>query len=323
MRNAIPAISVIVPAYGVAHLLPEALVSLQAQDFPAWEAIVIDDGAPDDVAGAVAQFGDDSRIRLVQTDNGGLATARNRAIAVSGAPLLALLDGDDLFEPGYLTAMIAAMEAHPEAGFVTCDATNFGTPEREGHPFSRHAPQVGPITLDRVLSRHFNVYIGSVIRRSAFDEVGGFNGALRSAEDLDLWLRLLEAGWQGFHVPQPLGRYRRRAGSLSSNEMNLLRWTEQVYVGALERLGSRPEATTAAAMLDQTRRQMNWIDGEKLIREGRAREGIALLTEAGADGRSLRWRLAMPVMRRVPWLAPALIQIRAWLPPLFPFASGW
>ena len=109
-----PRIAVIVPAYGVAHLLAEALDSLRAQSFTDWEAIVIDDGAPD-VAGAVAPYLDDSRIRVLATDNRGVSTARNRAIAEARAPLIALLDGDDLFRPGYLAAMVAAMEVDPGA----------------------------------------------------------------------------------------------------------------------------------------------------------------------------------------------------------------
>lgn len=321
MSEYLPAISVVVPAYGVAHLLPEALASLQAQDFSDWEAVVVDDGAPDDVAGAVAHFADDPRIRLLQTDNGGLAVARNRAIAAARAPLIALLDGDDLFEPDYLSTMIAAISADPRIGFVTCDAINFGLREREGHLFSRHSPQAEPITLDRVLARQFNVYVGSVIRRGALDSVGGFDGGLRSVEDLDLWIRLLETGAKGAYVPRPLARYRRRSDSLSSNKKNLLRWTMRVYENAISRLEDRPEAATATKMLEKIGRETAWIEGEEMIRDGRPQEGIAVLTDAGADRRSLRWRVAMPLMRRMPWLASALIQIRALMPPLFP--SPW
>jgi glycosyltransferase involved in cell wall biosynthesis len=81
-----PRVSVIVPAYGVAHLLGEALDSLLAQSFTAWECLVIDDGAPDDVAGAVAPYLADPRVRFIATANHGVSAARNRAIAEARAP---------------------------------------------------------------------------------------------------------------------------------------------------------------------------------------------------------------------------------------------
>ena len=58
----LPRVAVIVPAYGVAHLLGEALASLQAQILAEWECVVIDDGAPDDVAAAVAPYLADPQI---------------------------------------------------------------------------------------------------------------------------------------------------------------------------------------------------------------------------------------------------------------------
>ena len=76
-----PRVAVIVPAYGVAHLLGEALDSLQAQTFTEWECVVIDDGAPDDVAGAVAPYLADPRIQFLSTPNHGVSSARNTAIA--------------------------------------------------------------------------------------------------------------------------------------------------------------------------------------------------------------------------------------------------
>ena len=314
MQNEPPSISIIVPAYGVAHLVGEALASLQAQDFRDWEAIVVDDGAPDDVAAALAPFESDPRIRLLATDNGGLATARNRAIAIARAPLVALLDGDDLYEPDYLSTMIAAIGVDPGIGFVTCDATNFGLPSREGQRFSRYAPQQPPITLARVLQREFNIFVGCVIRREALDSVGGFDGDLRSAEDFDLWIRLLAQGWACGHVARPLVRYRRRPDSLSANSATLLHATAQVYAKAETALRGRPEAAIAARMRASTLQQIDWIAAEAMIREGQARDGVALLTRSGADKRSLRWRIAMPVMRALPGLAPLLIDMRYRLP---------
>ena len=313
MRNQLPSISVIVPAYGVAHFLAEALDSLRAQDFSNWEAIVVDDGAPDDVASVVAGFAEDPRIRLLQTDNGGIAIARNRAVPAARAPLVCLLDGDDAYKSDYLSTMIAAIEADPALGFVTCDAWITGLRAREGQPFSRYTPQVGPITLERVLSRAFNVFVGCTIRRSALDRVGGFDGRLRSAEDLDLWIRLLEGGWQCGYVSRPLVRYRRRSDSLSADTVGLLRGTEQVYMNAAARLAGRPEIAVIQSVLLATRQRLSWCEAEALIRAGRPRDGVELLTASGADRRSLRWRIAMPIMRHAPWLAPTLIDMRYWL----------
>lgn len=308
----LPVVSVIVPAYGVAHLLGDALASLQAQTLTDWEAIVVDDGAPDDVAGAFAVFADDERIGLLQTDNGGVSVARNRAVAIARAPLLAFLDGDDAYRPRYLEMMTAALARDPKLGFVTCDATLFGAVDREDDLFSRHTPQVPPVTLERVLRREITVLAGSTLRREAFEGVGGFDPELRTCEDFHLWLRLLAAGWAADYVAEPLVRYRKRAGSLSSDDFGMLDGLRLAYMKIATLLDGRPEADVARAMLAEVRNRRDWIEGETLILGGHARAGLRKLE--GAERRSLRWRLAMPVMRAVPALAAPLMRLRPRLP---------
>ncbi|WP_156678801.1 glycosyltransferase family 2 protein [Sphingomonas profundi] len=310
MNDHAPAVSVIVPAYGLAHLVGETLRSLQAQRFQDWEAIVVDDGAPDDVEGALRPFRTDSRIRLLQTDNRGVATARNRAIGHARAPLIALLDGDDLYEPDYLDTMVAAIDHDARLGFVSCDATYFGEAAREGRRFSEFSPQVPPITLDRMMRREFNVFTACILRLAAFNEVGGYDGTLPAAEDFDLWLRLLEAGWQGGYVAQVLVRYRRRAESLSRQTAKMMAALARVYRAAAARLGQRPEAGVAAEMAAQIERQTAWEEGDALIRAGRVREGLRVLRAARAWQRSRRWWVAMPLMLAVPALAKPLLRGR-------------
>jgi glycosyltransferase involved in cell wall biosynthesis len=305
-------VSVIVPAYGVAHLVGEALASLQAQHCQDWEAIVVDDGAPDDVASAVARFADDRRIRLLQTTNGGLATARNRGVAASRAPFIALLDGDDQYEPDYLDRMLAAIEADAGLGFVSCDETMFGAPRYAGRLYSSQYPMSGPVTLERVLNREVAIIAASIIRRSAFDEVGGFDGDLRSVEDLDLWIRLLAAGWRGAILTQALVRYRRRPGSLSTQPRGMLTGSCRVYRKAAAALRGRPEGRAAERLLARYEQELRWTEGQEAILGGDVGRGVALL--AGAEQRSPRWRLALAVMRRAPWAAVPLLRLRAWLP---------
>jgi glycosyltransferase involved in cell wall biosynthesis len=296
----VPRVAVIVPAYGVAHLLAQALISLQAQSLQDWEAIVVDDGAPD------------KRFRLLRTDNGGLATARNRAIAVSSAPFIALLDGDDVYAPDYLDRMLAAIQADPALGFVSCDAVMFGDRRFAGRRYSEGHPMGGPVTLPRVLNRDVAVLVASIIRRSAFEAVGGFDGALRSVEDLDLWLRLLTAGWRATILPKALVRYRRRPGSLSSRPKGMLAASVQVYGKAAASLAGRPEATIAQRWLARHAEQLRWIEGQEAVLRGDVAIGLRQL--AGAEQSSSRWRLALSVMRRAPWLAAFLIRLRVWLP---------
>lgn len=312
MRQSDPLISVIVPAYGVAHLVGEALSSLQAQSFVDWEAIVVDDGAPDDVAGAWAPFAGDPRIRLLLTDNGGVAIARNRAFAESRGTYIALLDGDDAYEPAYLATMIAAIALRPEVGFVTCDATYTGLADRAGQRFSAFHPQSGEITLARVMRQEFNVFTACMMRREALNAVGGYDPTLRAVEDLDLWIRLIAAGWQGMRVDEALVRYRRHAGSLSFNTRAMVSASRRVWEKMIIELAGRPEEAVARALLADIVKLQRWTDGESLIKAGEVSRGLDLMYGTGRA--SLRWRVAMPLMRMFPGLAVPLLKIRAHLP---------
>lgn len=302
-----PSVSVIVPAYGVAPLIGEALASLQAQTRPDWEAIVVDDG-DQDVAPVLGTLATDERIRLLRTDNGGLAVARNRAAGVAKAPLLALLDGDDAYFPNYVEDMLAVFDDRPSLGFATCDATYFGLPDRAGRLFSEFHAQQGPVTLARVLARQFNVFVGSVIRKDAFDAIGGFDASLRSCEDLDLWIRLLGSGYEAAYVPRPLSRYRRRHGSLSTNTVGMVGWEARVYRKAAAALDGRAEQTIALESAERLKAHGARARAEHLILNGDAKRGVALLRRYRLE--SLRWRTLVLAMQVWPQLGRPIFRLR-------------
>lgn len=302
------AMTIVIPAYGVTAMLADALDSVLAQDRSDWRAIVVDDGDAR-VAPYVAPYLADPRISFLQTDNGGLPTARNRAIAASSTPYVALLDGDDILEPDFVSSMIAAIEASPKIGFATGDATFFGA-DRVGERFSSYCAQALPATLDRVIRREFNIFGLTAMRREAIEGIGGFDTSLKSSEDLDAWIRLLAAGWELAYVPRPLARYRRREGQMSGNVPVMLRTAHAVMDKARRDLVGRPEEAAAEAMCAVIERDMAVEDAFARIAAGDSRAGVAELVRLGVGERSPRWGWALRLMRIAPFLAPLLLKIR-------------
>ena len=311
--TALARIAVIVPAYGVAHLLGEALSSLQAQSLAEWECVVIDDGAPDDVAAAVAPFLADPRIRFIATANNGVSSARNTAIAATSAPLIALLDGDDRFRPEYLATMTELLAGDPAIRFATCNAMLFGALPRErlcfvtrqGHGDGVHG------NLTEVIDRSFSVYIGTTFRRSDFDAVGGFDPSMSHAEDLDLWVRLLELGGTALYVDRALAEYRVRLHSASANSLLLLQGCVKVYLKAQQRLpADHPAQAVIAAMLAETRHALDFEHALLRIDGGEIARGLAELRTVRGQVHGPVWSLSFALWRVLPGLARPMLAWR-------------
>ena len=307
MDQSNPFVSVIIPAFGAAPWLGEALASLQAQSLANWEALVVDDGDRR-VAQVLRAFGADTRFRLVESDHKGASAARNRGIALARAPLVSMLDGDDRYRPDYLERMTAAIHADPRLGFVTCDALLFGAPQFDGKLFSAVEPQAGEISLERVLRREFKIFGSSIVRREVMTAVGGYDEELASAEDMDLWIRILAAGWRAARVDRPLVEYRRRAGSLSADSLSLGRAGVSMYQKAVRLLEGRPEQQAATQMLARAEQKLRGEEGFAAVVQGRTREGVALLRASDLPRRSLKWRLALTAFALFPPLAKPVLR---------------
>lgn len=116
-----PLVSVIIPCYNRAHEIAAAIRCVQGQTFEDWELIVVDDGSADNIADAVAAFGDDTRIRLVRHPvNRGEPAARNTGIAAASGRFIAFLDSDDEWLPEKLECQVAATMRWKDPDNVFC-----------------------------------------------------------------------------------------------------------------------------------------------------------------------------------------------------------
>lgn len=184
-----PVISVVIPLYNKGPYISRALNSVLDQTFQDFEVIVVDDGSTDEGAEIVRGF-DDSRIRLIRQGNRGVSAARNRGIETARAELVAFLDADDAWMPGFLETIISLREHYPDAGL-------YGTAYEVHFPASIVQRASMREEGKRVLSSYFGalVHAGSnLFNSSSFAapkhvllDVGGYPLDVKWNEDGALW----------------------------------------------------------------------------------------------------------------------------------------
>lgn len=308
-----PRVAVIVPAYGVAHLVGEALDSLLAQTMASWECVVIDDGAPDDVAAAVAPYLADPRIRFIATPNRGVSAARNTAIAATTAPYIALLDGDDRFRPDYLARVLDWLERDPHLRLVTVNALIFGAVPAERLCFERHQGHGDGChgTLAEVLDRSFGVYFGTTFRRADYERTGGFDPTLTQSEDFDMWVQLMLLGGRAGYIDEVLGEYRVRANSASASRERMLRGNLRVYEKALAALPvDRPEHALTVQLMEQTRQALAFEHAMDRVIDGDTMRGLAALRQSKGEVAGPVWTLSFLLWALFPGLARPMLAWR-------------
>jgi GT2 family glycosyltransferase len=180
-------VSVVIPTFNRCGLVREAVASVCAQRGAECEIIVVDDGSTDDTATALEnEFG--GCVRMLRTENCGVAAARNLGVASSRGELIAFLDSDDLWLPGKLAAQLAFFAANPEAEI--CQTEEMWI--RDGvrvNPCAYHRKPSGDIFAASL--RLCLVSPSAVmLRRELFERVGGFDERFPVCEDYDLWLRI-------------------------------------------------------------------------------------------------------------------------------------
>ena len=187
-------ISIIIPAYNGAEYLDSALASVAAQQFPDREILLIDDGSP-------AELKPPSYVRYIRQPHLGAAAAYNRGIRESRGEILAFLDIDDMWTPGHLWRLHAALLENNEAGIA------------QG--------RMRQLCGDRISGAYRMPYIQScVFRRQALEITGGLDETMPVGEDYDLMYRCWEKDIVKINVYQVSLIYRRH-GANTSNGNNL------------------------------------------------------------------------------------------------------
>ena len=233
MSNAI--VSVIIPTYNRASLLPRAIESVLAQTFGDWEIVLVDDGSTDGTAELAARYaatlGD--RFVHIRQANRGSSAARNTGIDACGGRFVAFLDSDDEFLPNKLERQLALFALRPELGFVYSDFAYVG-PDGVRHdsvfdakcPLARSVPSqlVAPglrvctgNLFDFLLRGYFIATIVGMVRRDVLGGAIRFAPHLAYAEEWLFYLKVARACLAGF-VDEPLCLHHLTPGSLARTD---------------------------------------------------------------------------------------------------------
>lgn len=198
-----PSVSAIVPVHDGAAHIADALRSIRAQTVPVAEVIVVDDASDDETLSVVRSV--DSDATILRQVRSGPAMARNAGASLAGGELLGFLDHDDLWPPDRTAALLDGLAAMPEAGLV-CGRVSVTAAEGEG---------VDP-RLRQADGTHIPfLFSSTLVRRDVWSALGGMRPVRDYAEDLDAYLRLVEAGVPVASVEATTLVYRQHGGNRS------------------------------------------------------------------------------------------------------------
>ncbi|HEV8461324.1 MAG TPA: glycosyltransferase family A protein [Gaiellaceae bacterium] len=280
-------VSVVIPTRDRGTLLHAAVASVFAAPTPPDEVIIADDDSVDGSVGEVIRAF--PSVLLVRGTFGNPARARNAGVAASTGDLLAFLDSDDLMSPPKTSSLADRLRA--DDGLVLVHGTTDAI-DADGTP----APALTKIHRDRYAlgARTGLDYAGlaevcamftsaTVIRRSSFEEIGGYDESLDAYEDWDLYLRLSLVGRLAYDA-SPAAKYRVWPGNMPWDRT--ARWTIRVaekHLAALPPLDRTARKRASYGLLRRLAESHNVLGDRRATRKAAIAAARAEPTRAAID----------------------------------------
>jgi len=297
----VPTVSILMPVYNGERWLAQALESALAQTFTDFEVVVVDDGSIDGSASIVESFAErDPRVRLVRTDHAGVRSARRVSLAEARGRFVAFLDADDEWLPIKLERQLPHAD---ERTVVFADMYLMHGGRRTERRWSEWLPVPRlryPATglFAHLLARgNFIPGITVLVPRDLLVGAGAFCygerhgvGSYEPAADYEMWLLLALRGVRFDYVDEPLAVSRRRADSVSADELRVKLAGAAIFDGLMSETRGRDRRLLRRARrrarkrLEVAYRKRGW---QQIVRGdiGAARRELA---------RSLRHRPSSP-----------------------------
>jgi glycosyltransferase involved in cell wall biosynthesis len=267
--NTLAHVAVIIPAFNVGGFLDQTLATVAGQTRLPAAVVVADDCSSDDTVERALGWQDRLPVQVLRLgSNAGPAVARHQAILGTNAPLLAMLDADDLWLPDHLETMVTAYERTP--GLVSAQEYSW-MPGRGIHVGGRRVRNQ-PVAADReqqlVALLQQNYVNFPLFPRALYDRAGGFRERFLVGEDWDLWIRMLRAGAAITQTSHPTALHRERPRSLSADPRATVEHGIAVLTTAREEARSAVEREAADQGLRALHARKRYYDAYALAMGG-------------------------------------------------------
>ena len=217
-------VSVIMPAYNCEQTVLASIESVQHQTYQNWELIIVDDCSTDNTSKVCERIAlVNEKIKVFSLgQNGGVASARNKAISLSKGRFLAFLDSDDLWDRNKLSTQISLLQ---KSGGVFC-ITGYRRISHDGKSVGNAVTLNPQISVHKLLQSNFIITSSVLIDREQYPDV-----ILKNVyyDDIVLWFEMLASGCRCVVAQEPLLSYRLTKGSLSRNKLKSAREVWKIY----------------------------------------------------------------------------------------------
>ena len=199
-----PLVSIILPTYKRAQVLPSAIQSVLNQTYSNLELIIVDDNSPDATREVVAGF-TDPRIRYVRNEpNLKLPRALNRGFSLARGTYLSWTSDDNLYGENAIEKMVGRLQ-QGNCDFVYADYYLFADLDPSGRPRDIHHD---PLPPQEQLDKGNHIGACFMYTRAVYEAVGDYDPELFLVEDYDYFMRVAKR-FQLCHLPEPLYYFRR------------------------------------------------------------------------------------------------------------------
>lgn len=224
-------VSVIIPLFNRAKYIQETINSALSQEYDNLEVIIVDDGSTDGGDKLAETFISEGRVQLFRHAGGanrGQSVSLNLALSKARGEYIAVLDSDDIFLPNKLKDQVTFLQQNPDIGLVY--GMGYGVDANGKQVYNilseRHIEPNDPNQI--LLDCYFHLPVGSLVRKSVYDQVGGFDERLRAGQDHDMQVRMAEVTRFGF-LPLRVYCYRRHGESISHQGLER-RWRNALII---------------------------------------------------------------------------------------------